>query len=135
MLDVYFDYCYGNLEYRSLEFEIEILDIENFQGNAVVNYTHNNIPYTRIIEHKHFEFGIKPKTVITKEYPIAWDKTREAYYPINNEKNEELAKKYKHLAKEQKHVILGGRLADYKYYDMDKVVRLALDSAKNVLSY
>jgi UDP-galactopyranose mutase len=134
MLDAYFDYCYGNLEYRSLEFKTEVLNINDFQGNAVVNYTNNEIPYTRIIEHKHFEFGTQPSTVITKEYPTEWNKEREAYYPINNEKNEELAKKYKQLMKEQKNVIFGGRLADYKYYDMDKVVRLALDSAKNVLN-
>ncbi|NDV47428.1 UDP-galactopyranose mutase [Paludibacter sp. 221] len=134
MLDTYFDYCYGNLEYRSLKFETETLDTDNFQGNAVINYTDAETPFTRIIEHKHFEFGSQPRTVITKEYPQKWDKTKEAYYPINNEKNDSLAEKYKDLAGKEKNVIFGGRLADYKYYDMDKVIRLALDTANKYLN-
>lgn len=129
MLDAYFDYCYGSLEYRSLRFETEVLDVDNFQGNAVVNYTDANIPFTRIIEHKHFEFGNQSKTVITREYPQAWDASKEAYYPVNNEENDAIAEKYRNLALQEKNVIFGGRLADYKYYDMDKVIRLALDAA------
>lgn len=126
MIDEFFNYKFGNLEYRSLSFQNEILDIENYQGNAVVNYTDREIPYTRIIEHKHFEFGKQNKTVITKEFPAEWNKGEEPYYPVNNEKNTELFKKYKKLAEEEKNVILGGRLADYKYYDMHQVIEGAL---------
>ncbi|MDD3321896.1 MAG: UDP-galactopyranose mutase [Paludibacter sp.] len=133
MLDAYFDYCFGNLEYRSLRFETTVLDTDNFQGNAVVNYTKADVPYTRIIEHKHFEFGTQEKTVVTKEFPLEWNKNLEAYYPFNNKKNEQLADKYRELAQQQKNVIFGGRLANYKYYDMDRVVRLALDTAKQAL--
>lgn len=135
MLDAYFDYCYGNLEYRSLRFETEIMDIPNYQGNAVVNFTAANVPYTRIIEHKHFEPGNKyPKTVITREYPETWTPEREAYYPVNNGVNEELASQYKRLANQESNVVFGGRLADYTYYNMDEVIRQALNCAHNVLS-
>ncbi len=107
--------------------------MDNFQGNAVVNYTDAETPFTRIIEHKHFEYGTQPKTVITKEYPQTWDQTKEAYYPVNNDKNEQLSAKYKVLANQESDVIFGGRLADYKYYDMDEVIRLALDKADAIL--
>ncbi|MEI6752669.1 MAG: UDP-galactopyranose mutase [Paludibacter sp.] len=130
MLDAYFNYCFGNLEFRSLKFETTVLNTDNYQGNAVVNYTKVDIPYTRIIEHKHFEFGTQEKTVITKEFPTEWKRDLEAYYPFNNEQNEQLADKYRKLAEQEKNVIFGGRLADYKYYDMDKVIRLALDKAR-----
>lgn len=130
MIDQYFNYKYGILEYRSLNFENKILNIENFQGNAVVNYTERNIPYTRIIEHKHFEFGKQLKTVITKEYPIEWKKGSEPYYPINNDRNSEIYKKYNDLAIKEKKVIFGGRLADYKYYDMHQVIFEALKKIK-----
>lgn len=133
MLDAYFNHQYGHLEFRSLRFETQVLDVDNFQGNAVVNYTDAETPYTRIIEHKHFEYGTQPKTVITKEYPQPWDQTKEAYYPVNNDKNEQLAAKYKILANQENNVIFGGRLADYKYYDMDEVIRLALDKADAIL--
>lgn len=127
MLDEFFDYCYGELQYRSLHFEHEILDLSNYQGNAVVNYTEREVPYTRIIEHKHFYFGEHLKTVITKEYPQNWDRSKEAYYPINNEMNNQLYLRYKLLANKLPNYIFGGRLAEYKYYDMDKVIRAALN--------
>ncbi len=130
MIDEFYDYQFGELEYRSLKFETEILDIDNYQGNAVVNYTEKEIPYTRIIEHKHFEFASQEKTIITKEYPATWKKGDEPYYPINNEKNNELYKKYKELADKEEGVIFGGRLADYKYYDMHHVVYHALETIK-----
>lgn len=131
MIDEYFDYCYGELSYRSLRFESEYLPgVENYQGNAVVNYTEREIPYTRIIEHKHFEFGTGEGTVITREYPAEWKKGDEPYYPINDETNSSLYEKYAMLAKEQKNVLFGGRLGQYKYYDMDKVIRAALDMAE-----
>ncbi len=129
-VDAYFDYCYGKLEYRSLKFETEVLDMENYQGNAVVNYTDRETPYTRIIEHKHFEFGTQPKTVITKEYPAAWAEGMEPYYPVNDEKNQALYQKYAELAAKEEHVIFGGRLGEYKYYDMDKVIESALAAVK-----
>ncbi len=135
MIDEYFDYCYGELAYRSLRFESEYFsDIENYQGNAVVNYTEREIPYTRIIEHKHFEFGKGEGTVITREYPAEWKKGDEPYYPINDETNTALYEKYAALAKEQKNILFGGRLGQYKYYDMDKVIRAALDMATQELS-
>jgi len=127
MIDEYFDYCFGKLEYRSLKFDDEVLNIADYQGNAVVNYTDFETPYTRIIEHKHFEFGMQGKTIITREYPQNWDETKEAYYPINDEKNNQLFERYKQRAKEQTGVIFGGRLADYAYYDMDKTIRKALN--------
>ena len=132
-IDAYFAYQYGPLEYRSVRFETEVLDMENYQGNAVVNYTEREIPYTRIIEHKHFEFGEQPKTVISREYPSEWQPGDEPYYPINNEKNNTLYEKYKELSMEQEKVIFGGRLGEYKYYDMDKVIESALYKAKNEL--
>ncbi len=132
-LDEYFGYSLGHLKYRSLEFDHQVLDTENYQGSAAVNYTDFETPYTRIIEHKHFEFGKQPKTVITKEYPQEWTAEKEPYYPINDVENEELAKKYKKLKEQETHVIFGGRLAEYKYYDMHQVIGAALHVAKNEL--
>lgn len=130
MIDEFYNYIYGVLEYRSLKFENEILDTENYQGNAVVNYTDRETPYTRIIEHKHFEFGTQQKTVITKEYPSEWKKGDEPYYPIFDKKNLDLYEKYKKLADKEENILFGGRLADYKYYDMHNVIRAALDRVK-----
>ena len=132
-IDKYFNYCYGHLDYRSLHFETEILDKENFQGNAVINYTEREVPYTRIIEHKHFEFGNQPKTVITKEYPQEFNEYNEPYYSINNDKNNNLYSKYKELANNEKNIVFGGRLGEYKYFDMDKVIENALKLAKSEL--
>lgn len=130
MVDEYFDFCLGHLEYRSLRLETELLSgCENYQGNAVVNYTEREVPYTRIIEHKHFEFGTQPDTVITKEYPAEWKPGEEPYYPINNEANEKLLRRYQELAEDKKHVIFGGRLGQYRYYDMDKVIAAARKTA------
>lgn len=129
MIDEYYDYCYGKLEYRSLRFETETLDIENYQGNAVVNYTEYEIPYTRIIEHKHFEYGNGPKTVITREYPAEWKPGDEPYYPMNDDKNNALYAKYKELADKEEKVIFGGRLGMYKYFDMHNVIEAALNAA------
>ncbi len=130
MIDEYFHYCYGPLAYRSLRFETEILDTDNFQGNAVVNYTEYEIPYTRIIEHKHFEFGTQPKTVVTKEYPSDWKPGDEPYYPVNNDVNNTLFARYKALAEQEEHVLFGGRLGSYRYYDMHQVVGEALAAVK-----
>lgn len=130
MIDEYFDYRLGNLEYRTVRFETEILNCDNYQGNAVVNYTHKDVPYTRIIEHKHFEFGSQKKTVVSKEYSTEWKPGIEPYYPINDEKNSNLYSQYKELADNEKNVIFGGRLGHYKYYDMDKVIESALQCAK-----
>lgn len=131
MIDEYFDYCLGALEWRSLRFEEEFLsDCDNYQGNAVVNYTEREVPYTRIIEHKHFTFGTGKGTIITREYPAAWKRSEEPYYPINDEKNNRLYEEYRKLAAKEKNVIFGGRLGQYKYYDMDKVIRAALDAVK-----
>ena len=127
MIDEYFGYQLGALEYRSVRFETEVLDCENYQGNAVVNYTEREVPYTRIIEHKHFEFGKQEKTVISREYSSEWSVGMEPYYPVNDEKNNALFEEYKKLAEKEENVIFGGRLGDYKYYDMDKVVAAALD--------
>lgn len=126
-LDSYYDYCYGKLEYRSLKFETEVLDEENHQGVAVVNYTDRETPYTRMIEHKHFEYGTQEKTVVTKEYPADWEEGMEPYYPINDEKNQSLYQKYAELTAKEENMIFGGRLAEYKYYDMDKVIESAFD--------
>ncbi len=126
MVDEFYDYRFGKLEYRSLRFETEVLNEGNHQGVAVVNYTDRETPYTRVIEHKHFEFGTQAKTVITKEYPATWEPGMEAYYPINNAENGELFLKYKALCDKEENVIFGGRLAEYKYYDMDKVIESAL---------
>ena len=126
MIDEYFDYQLGTLEYRSVRFETEVLDTDNYQGNAVVNYTEREVPYTRIIEHKHFEFGTQEKTVISREYSSEWKVGMEPYYPVNDEKNGKLFAAYKELAEKEEHVIFGGRLGNYQYYDMDKVVEAAL---------
>lgn len=131
MIDEYFDYQLGALEYRSVRFETEILEEENYQGNAVVNYTEREVPYTRIIEHKHFEFGKQEKTVISKEYSSEWRVGMEPYYPVNNYQNNQLFEQYRELAAKEKHVIFGGRLGNYKYYDMDKVIEAALSYFEN----
>ena len=134
MIDEYFDYCLGELQYRSLRFEEEILeDCANFQGNAVVNYTERQVPYTRIIEHKHFEFGTQPDTIITREYPAGWKKGEEPYYPINDERNNRLYEQYRELAARERNVLFGGRLGQYRYYDMDKVIEAALAMAQEQL--
>lgn len=126
MIDEFYNYCFGELEYRSLKFEEEVLNIDNFQGVAVMNFTDIETPYTRIIEHKHFEFGNQNKTIITREYPKEWKKGYEPYYPINNEKNNNIYEKYKKLSEKDINVIFGGRLGTYKYYDMDKIIEEAL---------
>ncbi|WP_434301792.1 UDP-galactopyranose mutase [Clostridium botulinum] len=130
MIDEFYDYKYGVLEYRSLRFETEVLDLENYQGNAVVNYTDKETLYTRVIEHKHFEFGIQQKTIVTKEYPSEWKKGHEPYYPINDKKNIGLYEKYKDLVMKEDKILFGGRLADYKYYDMHHIVGKALKKVK-----
>lgn len=138
-IDAYFDYSLGELQYRSVRFETEVLDIPNFQGNAAVNYTDRETPYTRIIEHKWFEFGKDidgndlPKTVISKEYSSEWKLGDEPYYPVNDEKNTALYEKYKELANSENNVIFGGRLGEYKYYDMDAVIAAALDKAESII--
>ena len=133
-IDQYYNYQFGELEYRSVRFETEILDMENYQGNAVVNYTEYEIPYTRIIEHKHFEFGNQPKTVISKEYSDVWTKDKEPYYPVNDDKNNKLYLKYKEIAAKDSKVIFGGRLGQYKYYDMDKVIIEALNCVRREIN-
>ena len=127
-IDEYFGYQYGKLEYRSLHFEHELLDIPNFQGNAVVNFTDREIPYTRILEHKHFEFGTQDKTYITREYPHEFSKDNDPYYPVNDEKNQKILKQYQTLVGKYPDVIFGGRLAEYKYYDMHQVIENALET-------
>lgn len=134
MIDQFYDYKLGVLEYRSVKFETEELDMENYQGNAVVNYTEREMPYTRIIEHKHFEFGKQPTTIISREYSSEWKKGDEPYYPVNNEKNNNLYQQYKELADKEAKVIFGGRLGGYKYYDMDKVIAAALDMCETELN-
>ena len=126
MIDQYYDYCYGELEYRGLDFKSETLNIENYQGNAVINYTDAETPFTRIIEHKHFENADSPKTIITREYPKTWEKGQEAYYPLNDDKNSKLFQKYQDLAKKEDKVIFGGRLGMYQYFDMWQVIDEAL---------
>ena len=134
MIDQFYGYCYGELAYRSLRFETEYLeDEDNYQGNAVVNYTEREVPYTRIIEHKHFEFGTQKGTVITREYPKEWNRGDEPYYPVNDQNNSELYEKYAQRAAQEKNVLFGGRLGQYKYYDMDKVVRAALTMVEEQL--
>ena len=143
-IDQYYNYQFGELQYRSVRFETEVLDKENYQGNAVVNYTEYEVPYTRIIEHKHFEYGAslgkiaegeaKEKTIISREYSDTWVQGKEPYYPINNDRNNELYKKYEELAKQDSKVIFGGRLGQYKYYDMDKVILEALNCSKAELN-
>ena len=134
MIDKFFDYKLGELEYRSLRFETEEKNVGNYQGNAVINYTEAEIPYTRIIEHKHFEFGKgdPDKTIITREYPADWKRGDEPYYPVNNDRNNSLYAKYAELAKKQDKVIFGGRLGQYKYYNMDQVIGAALDAVNTV---
>lgn len=132
MIDEYFDYQLGVLEYRSVRFEQERYEMDNYQGNAVVNYTDREVPYTRIIEHKHFEFGKQPVTIISKEYSSEWHKGDEPYYPVNNEKNDSLYERYCQLAESEKNVIFGGRLGSYKYYDMDKVIEAALKKVEEL---
>lgn len=127
MIDEYFDFSLGSLEYRSLHFETKVLDMENYQGNAVVNYTDSETPYTRIIEHKHFEFGQQDKTVVTWEYPAEWDKDDDPYYPVNDTLNNNLFQEYTKLASKVENVVFGGRLGNYKYYDMHQVIGAALD--------
>lgn len=134
MIDQFYDYKLGVLEYRSVRFETEELDMENYQGNAVVNYTEREVPYTRIIEHKHFEFGKHPTTIISREYSSEWKKGDEPYYPVNNEKNNNLYQQYKELADKEAKVIFGGRLGGYKYYDMDKVIAAALEMCETELN-
>ena len=129
-IDAFFDYKLGVLEYRSVRFETEVLDCDNYQGNAVVNYTEREVPYTRIIEHKHFEFGKQPKTVISREYSSEWKKGDEPYYPVNNARNDAMYLEYKKLADTVPNVIFGGRLGQYKYYDMDKVIAAALEAVQ-----
>ena len=132
-IDAYYNYCFGELEYRTVRFETEILDEVNHQGNAVINYTDYEVPYTRIIEHKHFEFDTtSPKTVISKEYSKNWEKGDEPYYPVNDEKNTSLYNKYNKLALNEANIHFGGRLGEYKYYDMDKVILSALDFIKKI---
>ena len=133
MIDEYYNFCFGHLEYRTVRFETETLDMENYQGNAVVNYTEREVPWTRIIEHKHFEFGDQEKTVISREYSTEWKPGMEPYYPVNDEKNNALFARYKELADKEENVIFGGRLGNYKYYDMDKVILAALETADNLL--
>jgi len=129
-IDEFYDYQYGKLNYRSLYFENTRLEKENYQGNAVINYTEKDIPYTRIIEHKHFEFGKQAHTVITKEYPKEWEEGMEPYYPVNDDKNVSVYEKYKKMSKNESNIIFGGRLAEYKYYDMHQVIGSALTSIK-----
>ena len=129
-VDAYFNYCYGKLEYRSLRFETEVLDQQNYQGVAVVNYTDRETPFTRLIEHKHFEYGTQPKTVITREYPADWQEGMEPYYPVNDERNSALYQKYAALAQKEEQVLFGGRLGQYCYYDMDKVIAAALEAVQ-----
>lgn len=133
MIDEYYDYRLGVLEYRSVRFETEELDMENYQGNAVVNYTEREVLYTRIIEHKHFEFGKQPTTIISREYSSEWKKGDEPYYPVNNDKNNALYEQYRELADKEDKVIFGGRLGGYKYYDMDKVIKAALEMCESEL--
>ena len=135
-IDEYFGYCYGNLQYRTVRFETEVFDMPNYQGNAVINYTEREVPYTRVIVHKHFEmFGNEvyatPKTVVSREYSTEWKSGMEPYYPVNDDRNSALYQQYRLLAEQESNVIFGGRLAEYKYYDMDKVIEQALLTAKN----
>ena len=126
-IDEFYNYSLGHLEYRSLKFDTKIFNTDNYQGNAVVNYTGTEVPYTRVIEHKHFEFNVGPKTVVTFEYPSDMEDNLEPFYPINDEKNNKMAQEYRNLASIEDKVIFGGRMGEYKYYDMDDVLRKALD--------
>lgn len=133
MIDKFYNYCYEALEYRSLNFETTTLEMEDFQGNAVINYTHSNIPYTRIIEHKHFEYGNQRKTVITKEYPAPWDVNNEPFYPVNTDRNQAILRKYEQRANSEKNIFFAGRLGNYQYYDMDKIIAKALDLSNSII--
>ena len=133
-IDGFFHYCYGPLEYRSLRFETQVRDCPNYQGSAVVNYTAREVPYTRVIEHKHFQFGAQEKTVLTWEYPAPWQPGEEPYYPVNDEKNQALLARYQELARSRPEVLFGGRLGSYRYYNMDQVIRAALDAAVQELA-
>jgi UDP-galactopyranose mutase len=132
-IDEFYDYRFGDLDYRALRFDHQILDTKDFQGNSVVNYADKNIPYTRIIEHKHFNFGTQDKSVVTYEYPVEYTKESTPYYPINNEKNNKIYQTYRNLSKQQNNIVFGGRLAEYKYYDMHQVVGSALSKVKKEL--
>ena len=132
-IDAFYGYRYGNLEFHSLRFETEVLDVKNYQGVAGMNFTDRETPYTRIVEHKHFEFGEQEKTVITREYSVEWKSGMEPYYPVNADRNSALYAKYKALSDQEIGVIFGGRLAEYKYYDMDKVIKRAIDVSKQYL--
>ena len=132
-IDAYFDYSLGTLEYRSLRFESERIECDNWQGNAVVNYTEREVPYTRIIEHKHFEFGTQPTTIITREYPASWEPGDEPYYPINDQRNSALYEEYRQLSQQEGNVVFAGRLGGYKYYDMDKAIDAAFDLVQDEL--
>ncbi len=132
MIDEYYDYCFGHLAYRSVRFETEELECENYQGNAVVNYTDSEVAWTRIIEHKHFEFGNQPTTVVSKEFSTEWKPGMEPYYPVNDEANTKLYEQYQELADKETNIYFGGRLGNYKYYDMDKVIRAALDMVREI---
>ena len=133
-IDAYFNYCFGHLEYRSVRFETEILDLPNFQGNAVVNYTDNETPWTRIIEHKWFDFSNQPKTVISREYSSEWKIGDEPFYPVNDDKNDSLYRKYKNLADKEQNLVFGGRLGEYRYYDMDAVIFSVLNKCETELT-
>lgn len=133
MIDQFYNYCYDALEYRSLNFETSILNMEDFQGNAVINYTESDVPYTRIIEHKHFEFGNQNKTVITKEFPVQWNVNNEPFYPINTDRNQLILRKYNQRANCEKKLIFAGRLGNYLYYDMDKVVYKAIELSNKII--
>ena len=129
-IDEYFNYKLGELEYRTLRFEQQILEVSNYQGNAVMNFTDAETPQTRCYEHKHFEFGTQPVTVISREFPDVWQKNSEPYYPINDDKNQSIYKQYQTLANEQSDTIFGGRLAEYRYYDMHQIIASALMATK-----
>lgn len=131
-IDAYYDYCFGKLEYRTVRFETEVLDTDNYQGVAVMNFTDRETPYTRVIEHKHFEFGTQPKTVISREYSTDWKEGMEPYYPVNDEKNQALYRKYAEKAAGEEKVLFGGRLGEYKYYDMDKVIESAMKAWERI---
>jgi UDP-galactopyranose mutase len=133
-IDKFFEYRFGKLEYRTLRFESETLDIANYQGNAVMNYTDAETPFTRIIEHKHFEFGTQEKTIITREFPAEWKQGDEPYYPVNDEKNTSLFNRYNELAKSQPKVIFGGRLGQYQYFDMTDTIEAAIELSRNLVT-
>ena len=134
MIDEYFGFSLGRLQYRTVRFETEIIDTDNYQGNAVINYTESTVPYTRVIEHKHFEFTESDKTVVSREYSSEWKPGAEPYYPVNDEKNNALYAEYNKLAEKERNVLFGGRLGRYKYFDMDKTVIEALALAKAELN-